>query len=237
MNAPLHVIWDWNGTLLDDAQACINVLNRFLRERDLPLLDRERYRGCFGFPVRDFYKSLGITACDQAWQELAVSFHAYYLQETATIFSHVRQTLSWLQAEQIPQSILSACEQSLLNRQVAEHGLAGFFQHVRGTDNLDGRSKIAVGQDLMARLDVQCGTRLLIGDTLHDAEVAAALGCRCLLVANGHQDRARLEQAGCPVLDSLLALPKELGIELPGPRSSVDDERGRPRNDSDKQAG
>ena len=202
MKLPRQIIWDWNGTLLDDAQACINALNSLLRERQLPLLNRERYRASFGFPVRAFYRELGITADDRGWEDLAVDFHARYRQEPASVPAEARALLGWLRKRDVPQAVLSACEQRLLDTQVAEQGLSDAFVAVQGTDNLDGRSKIDVGRQLMGRLTAP-GACLLIGDTLHDAEVAEALGCACVLVACGHQDRARLVQAGCPVFGSL----------------------------------
>jgi phosphoglycolate phosphatase len=202
MNTLRQIIWDWNGTLLDDAQACINAINSLLRERGLPLLDRERYRASFGFPVRAFYRSIGITADERGWEKLAVRFHARYRQEPVTVPREARELLDWLHAQSIPQAILSACEQNRLETQVAEHGLSGCFLHIQGTDNLDGRSKIDVGRRLMERISAPAGC-LLIGDTLHDAEVAAALGCACALVACGHQNPKRLARAGCPVFDSL----------------------------------
>lgn len=209
MNLPRQIIWDWNGTLLDDAQACINALNSLLRERQLPLLDRERYRASFGFPVRAFYRAIGITADDRGWNDLAVVFHARYRREPASVPAEARALLGWLQARNVLQAILSACEQQLLDTQVAEQGLSGTFVAVQGTDNLDGCAKIDVGRRLMARL-ASPDVCLLIGDTLHDAEVATALGCACVLVACGHQSRARLAQAGCPVFDSLAALQTSL---------------------------
>ena len=47
---------------------------------------------------------------------------------------------------------------------------------------------------------------LLIGDTLHDAEVAAAADVDCVLVAHGHQSKERLKQSGAQVVDSLEAI-------------------------------
>lgn len=205
MNLPHQIIWDWNGTLLDDAQACISALNSLLRERQLPLLDRERYRANFGFPVRAFYHAIGITADDRGWEDLAVDFHARYRQEPASVPEEARALLGWLRTRDVPQAVLSACEQRLLDTQVAEQGLTDAFVAVQGTDNLDGRSKIDVGRQLMKRLAAS-GACLLIGDTLHDAEVAAALGCVCVLVACGHQNHARLSQAGCPVFGTLAEL-------------------------------
>ena len=204
MNLPRAIVWDWNGTLLDDAQACINAINSLLCERGLPLLDRDRYRAAFGFPVRAFYRAIGIVADDAEWESLAVAFHARYRREPATVPAEARAALAWVQARAVPQSILSACEQRLLDSQVAAHGLTGHFRRIQGTDNLHGGSKIEVGRRLLEQ--VPADGWLLIGDTLHDAEVAAALGCGCLLVANGHQSRARLAQAGCPVINSLAEL-------------------------------
>ena len=51
---------------------------------------------------------------------------------------------------------------------------------------------------------------VMVGDTQHDAEVAAALGTRCVLYTGGHQSRKRLE-AVCPhVIDDLAQLPQLL---------------------------
>ncbi len=44
---------------------------------------------------------------------------------------------------------------------------------------------------------------LLIGDTLHDYDVAQALGCKCILVANGHQSRKRLLSSDAKVYSCL----------------------------------
>ena len=54
-----HVIWDWNGTLLDDNWLCVEVMNTLLSSRNLPLLTLERYRDIFDFPVKNYYEKLG----------------------------------------------------------------------------------------------------------------------------------------------------------------------------------
>ncbi len=204
---PAHIVWDWNGTLLDDTGACIAALNTLLRERRLPQLDDRRYRESFGFPVRAFYRKLGIDPEAGDWDALAARFHDLYLQQEMTVSAAAHAALRFVAAAGVPQSVLSACEQGILERLIARYGLSGRFRHVQGADNLDGQSKIAAGRALLTRLGVAARELLLIGDTLHDAEVAAAVGCYCLLVASGHQSRARLAGAGCPVIPSLAALP------------------------------
>ena len=33
------IVWDWNGTLLDDVELCMTSINRLLQEHHLPQLD------------------------------------------------------------------------------------------------------------------------------------------------------------------------------------------------------
>ena len=49
------VIWDWNGTLLDDVTLSLSIVNELLLEHNIPILTRERYREIFDFPVRLYY--------------------------------------------------------------------------------------------------------------------------------------------------------------------------------------
>ncbi len=53
------IIWDWNGTLLNDLDLCISAINVLLGKRELPLLNRQTYKAVFSFPVKDYYKAVG----------------------------------------------------------------------------------------------------------------------------------------------------------------------------------
>lgn len=48
-----HVIWDWNGTIFDDAERCVEIANGMLSRRELPVLSLDQYRETFRFPIRD----------------------------------------------------------------------------------------------------------------------------------------------------------------------------------------
>ena len=56
-----HIIWDWNGTLLNDAWLCVEVMNLLLKRRDLKEIDLNIYQSVFGFPIIDYYRRLGFT--------------------------------------------------------------------------------------------------------------------------------------------------------------------------------
>jgi phosphoglycolate phosphatase len=114
--------------------------------------------------------------------------------------------LSKITARGLSQSILSAAEQELLRGQVSHFEITHHFAHMRGIDNHRAESKLELGRALLAELDLPQRDILMVGDTLHDADVARALGFDAVLIEGGHQSRARLATATVPVLDSLEAL-------------------------------
>ena len=86
----------------------------------------------------------------------------------------------------------------LLAAAAAAYGVAPYMDFVYGTDNLDGASKLDRARELLGCL-VPARTRrediVLIGDALHDKEVADDLGVRCVLCARGSHAAWRLRKA------------------------------------------
>ena len=53
-----HIIFDWNGTLIDDGNIFVDVLNVLLSRRKLDKINLQIYRDLFCFPIIDFYKKI-----------------------------------------------------------------------------------------------------------------------------------------------------------------------------------
>ena len=203
-----HIIWDWNGTLLDDTQAGVNAINAMLAARGLPQIDVPYYREVFGFPVINFYRTIGFPVERENWDAVAREFHDRFLADTSIrLHAHALKALAGFRQAGVKQSILSASEQNILDDMLSQYGIAHYFNCAWGVDNLYGQSKLQLGRTLIDKLALDPAALLLIGDSLHDHEVARDLGVRCLLIAQGHQSRARLARSGVPVLDSLADVP------------------------------
>ena len=216
-----HIIWDWNGTLLDDTQAGLNAVNAMLRARGLQAIGLEYYRETFGFPVRDFYHAVGFRLDAEDWDAMADEFHRNFLADT-TIQLHAQTvaTLEHVNATGIAQSVLSASEQSILDKMLSAYGLPHFFEHVYGVDNLYGHSKLEIGRALLNAIGLPPEEVLMIGDSLHDHEVARHLNVACLLIAQGHQSHSRLLTSAAPVLADLSCLPGWLDRKAAGANSA-----------------
>lgn len=219
MNRFRHIIWDWNGTLLDDAWLCVDILNRLLRERGLPVTDLERYQHEFMFPVETYYRSLGIDFSQESFEALTVDYMTEYdaRRFECDLQSGARDVITMLAECGRTQSILSACEQSRLDEMVAFTGMKTQFSVVTGVDDCFAVGKVDQGKRLINELEYEPAQILMIGDTVHDYEVAAAMGIECILIPSGHCSRERASACGAVVLESLHNILTS-GSQLSGPR-------------------
>jgi len=205
-----HILWDWNGTLLDDVDLCLFALNELCRKRRLPLVSREEYRAKFTFPVIEYYKSVGFDFEKEPFEGPAQEWVALYtgnVRQRARLYDGATEALTLLHERGYRQSILSAHQHDMLVETVGYFGLAGFFAPILGLGDYYAHSKLELGEAWLRESGHDPRHVLMIGDTLHDHEVARAMGAPCLLLAQGHQLRARLERAGAPVLSSIDEVP------------------------------
>ena len=200
-----YVLWDWNGTLLDDVRPEVAALNTLLAERGLPPIDIAFFREQFSYPVRPFYERLGLYREGEDWQALASAFHRLYYSYEMTLHPEALAILRALRERGVGQSIISAHRQDLLTRDVVRLGVAPFMEHVCGSDNLDGASKLDRALELLAALRARpCPPDdiVVIGDSFHDFDVARRLGVRVVLHGEGTHSAGRLK-AVAPAYDTL----------------------------------
>lgn len=200
-----HIIWDFNGTILNDVQTGIDAVNVLLdRYGKKPLESAEQYRKIFGFPVIDYYDSIGLER--ENFARYAPEWvREYNLREPyAPIFDGVIGMLQYFQQQGIPQYLLSATEQQMLGAQVDRLGIRAYFDELIGQDGIEAHGKADTAKRFAERVQPKCA--LFIGDSLHDFEVAQTIGAECVLLAWGHQDRVRLETTGCRIFDTIADL-------------------------------
>src|SRR5437016_6436231 len=80
-NTPLHLVWDWNGTVLDDFAVILRSTNDSFADAGLPPITAEQYRTHIKLPIRSFYADImGRAPSDEEWEFLDESFHKYYVR-------------------------------------------------------------------------------------------------------------------------------------------------------------
>ena len=198
-----HIIWDWNGTLFNDVELCANVMNLLLTQELLPNISIKKYKEIFTFPVIEYYRIAGHTFERNSFEVLGKQFMYEYetRKNNCELFSGVIELLALLKSENIQQHLLSAYEQNSLDSILKYFAINNYFQNIVGLDNIyaGGKSHLAKKLAMKIRSNGAAGNILLIGDTIHDFEVAKEINSDCILISHGHQDEERLLTLGIPV--------------------------------------
>ena len=206
-----HIVWDFNGTLLDDVEVGILAVNRMLQKRGIPTVaDAQEYRRVFCFPIQEYYRAIGFDFSVEPYEVLAPEWVANYreFEHTARVYPQAEAWLSRFAQSGVKQVLLSATERSMLIEQVKALRLDGYFCRIYGLDNIHAHSKKSLAEAF--RCEHPDAVPLLIGDTLHDAEAAEAMGADCVLFCGGHQSRERLARTGLPVISDFSELAQFL---------------------------
>ena len=206
------VIWDWNGTLLNDIDFCVSTINSLLKKRNLTLQNRNSYKEVFSFPVKDYYRAIGFDFTKEEFAIPAKEFIDLYDKrvENCTLHPKAVEILSWFKKKNTRQFVLSAMQQNMLEQTIKHNSISSFFEGVFGLNDHYAVSKIERGEQLISQFRIKKDKTWIIGDTIHDFEVAEKLGIKCILISDGHQTEKRLKSTGAIVISELSDL-KNIG--------------------------
>jgi phosphoglycolate phosphatase len=205
-----HILWDWNGTLLDDTEWCMACINAMLARRGMRVLSNiEEYRSVFTFPVEDYYRRVGFDFAAEPFAALAEEYIALYHGDMSRLrlFPGVHATLRALRERGLRQSILSASRIDNLRRQIGLFNVAPYFDRILGISDIYARGKEEIAARYLREAGILGAAALVIGDTRHDAHVAAALGADCILMLSGHQNASAFAGLNVRLAETLADVP------------------------------
>ena len=207
-----NIIWDWNGTIIDDAWVFVEIMNGLLKQNALSSITIDDYKKKFCFPIQDYWRSLGFSFTEKEFGILNNKFIKEYQKKMflPKIHRGVYGLCSELQKNNFNQFVLSASESSLLKKSVVFYGVNKFFSAVWGVNNLNAAGKCNLGISLCEKHKLDVNQTLVVGDTEYDCAVARALGCRVILISHGHINHERLLKTGVPVVASIVELERLL---------------------------
>ena len=200
------LIWDFNGTSIDDLDLCLGIENLMLKERNMKYpYTVEQYRDLFCFPVVNYYERIGYTFKNETYDQISKEFAARYSAGFASchLMDGFLDKIQEAKQKGYKNIILSVSEKRMLIKQCTELGILDYFDEILGTDTIHAVSKLAVARQWMKTSGNKAQDCICIGDTTHDAETADALGCDCILIACGHMSKERLMAVNGHVVDSI----------------------------------
>lgn len=199
-----HLVWDWNGTLLDDLDLVVRATNVAFASAGGPAVTADEHRVRFRRPVADYYaEMLGRAMDDEAYGRLDRIFHDAYragLTSCALAADATAAIAAWPGS----QSLLSMWFHDELVPTVHTYGLTPHFTRVDGLRSaVGGGGKAEWLAKHLAELGLSGAEVVLIGDSLDDADAATSVGARCVLYTGGISDPTRLRASGHPTADTL----------------------------------
>ncbi len=201
-----HVIWDWNGTLVDDLPVVVAAVNVSLAAIGEDGIDADAYRDHYTRPVRIFYdRLLSRPVTDDEWERINTTFHLSYVDalNSVPLARDAVAAVDLVAAAGATQSILSMWAEHELVPEVERHGLDRHMTRIDGNTRSNGETKAALLEMHLAALEE--GTdAVIIGDSTDDANAARAVGIGCVVYDGGSHHRVKLDALGFPVADSLL---------------------------------
>ena len=203
-----HIIWDWNGTLINDAWLFVELMNQELETRNLPLISVSDYRAKFTFPVKKYYENLGFNFEKEDFEKVGLAFINKFKKRNKEpdLYENTYEVLKKIHTLGINQSIVSAQENNLLNETVRFYKLNNFFKHVAGIGHYYADDKISLAKTIRKKISCDNEEILVIGDSVHDYEVANSLSVDCILFSHGHYSKKRLLKCRCDIIDNHLEL-------------------------------
>ncbi len=204
----MHLVWDWNGTLLDDFDLTVAATNAAFASCAGPRITGDDHRRQFRRPVAAYYAEvLGRQIEEEEFGRLDGIFHDHYhagLRQCRLAKDAEQALARWSQESRDRQSLLSMWFHEKLVPYVDQFGLTRHFARIDGLrSQVGGGGKADYLIEHLRALDLSGPDCVLVGDTLDDAVAAVAVGARCVLVTGGFTDEERLRATGLPVATSL----------------------------------
>ena len=208
------VFWDWNGTLIDDVALSAQMVTDTIAPYGIGPISVEQYRAVYQHPIKNLYAALGAEMTDEEFSTMTIPWLDNYEKGRVNCSLHdgAADILATLKALDKTQVVLSAHRHDLVLAALNDYQLTDYFAHISGLAEGGGHSKIENGHILLETVGTPADAVVLIGDSVHDHEVADSLGIECHLVGAGADCIKKLRATGRPVYESLREWGNDMGI-------------------------
>lgn len=202
------IIWDFNGTLIDDIDAALASVNDMLTRRELPIISFEQYASYVDTPIIKFYEHIFDDLYSMDFGEIAVEFNEGYEKHLPdrAVMANAEEVLEYFNSKGKLQTVISATHIDKVNNRLTEFGLSGYFDKILAHNNLIAEDKTHLAVGYFEEKGISPSEAVVIGDCVADFKMAQTLGCDCILTTQGHQSRKEFAETNAVVIDSLAEL-------------------------------
>lgn len=201
------VFWDWNGTILNDANAACEAVNVMLESRGRKTITLDEYRSMVDVPIIKFYEKV-LDMSKESMHSLSDEFNplCHRFTPETPVSEETVNLIKTLNANGIKQYIFSSSHNKFIEPYLEKFGISQYFEKVLGAKDCNVGSKVERTLGYIEENKIDKNEILFVGDMVHDSEVATAVGSECVLVSSGHQSEEALLKTGRRVISSISEL-------------------------------
>ena len=205
----MNLLFDLDGTLTDPREGILASLRHALAALSIEIVDDGRLENCIGPPLRDALANLYLEPgqIELAVRHYRARFDGIGWRENR-VYDGIGECLELLRSRGHRCFVATSKPTIFADRIIDHFGLAGFFEHVYGSE-LDGRrgDKTELLDWIRRQEGIDPVDTVMIGDRKFDVIGAASHGIRAIGVLWGYGSADELRAAG-PV--TLCRHPSEL---------------------------
>lgn len=201
------IIWDFNGTLIDDIHATLASVNDMLTRRNQDIIDFSTYSKTVDTPIWKFYEAVfikGSITPEEAVKEFNEGYDKH-LRENP-LMEGAKEMLSFYQSLHKHQLIVSASNINKVRKSLGALGISEYFTEVLAMSDYNAGDKTFLAREYLEKNSISPSDAVVIGDCVFDFRMAQEIGADAILNTRGHQARTELSETGAPIIDDLAEL-------------------------------
>jgi len=184
------VLFDWDGTLVDSAEASFRCYQRLFTSYGIPF-DRDRFVATYS---PDWYRTYEAVALPrERWSEADALWVAAYGEERVDLLPGATEGLARLRRAGLSAALVTSGSRPRIDRELALLDVTGFFEHVVCCQDVSSRKPDPAALHLaLERLGVEPAAAAYVGDSPEDILMARAAGVRAIGIEGGFPNREAL---------------------------------------------
>lgn len=189
------IIFDWDGTLMDSISKIVICMQQMADSLSLVKPSENAIRDIIGLSMDEALKTLYPLLDKANFEPMIASYKDYYLTLNTTpspLFEDSETLLKTLSARNYRMAVATGKGRKGLNRVLAETGLAHHFESSRCADESKSKPNPDMLLELLKELDVAPECAVMVGDSLHDLNMANNAGIDAVGVSYGAHSRKKL---------------------------------------------
>ncbi len=208
------LVFDWDGTLVDSIGRIVDCTRASLQDAGLPAVDDHRIRMSIGLGIRTMVDRFLPGCDDQTFDRICEAYRRNWTESYSrdpVLFDGAREALSEMEREGYLLAVATAKSRWGLTRDLQATGLESMFHSTRTADESRSKPNPAMLLAILDDLGVRAEEALMVGDTIHDLQMAENAAVAGLGVTSGSHDRKELEEVrALDYLDGVRSMPSWL---------------------------